>query len=77
MGWLVGVQLGRWCRAVRGWCLVGELEADVVLVRLLVVLYVASVLRLPNAEVVRWVVVLLENQVALKFSNVNLHPPYL
>ena len=32
MAWSVG---GWVCRAVRGWCFVGELEADVVLVRLL------------------------------------------
>ena len=35
MVWVDGLVGGWLCRAVRGWCFVNELEADVVLVRLL------------------------------------------
>ena len=36
VGWWMDGLVGGWvCRAVRGWCFVGQVEADVVLVRLL------------------------------------------
>ena len=39
-------------RAVRGWCFVGDLEADVVLVRLMYCMF-CFLLMLPNADYVR------------------------